>query len=94
MDFNANLPVLVPAVIGLIVVSVVAVLVLSWNRRSDIERIVRWAWLAAVVLIVMGVAVFWLSTAMVEGPKRSIVDRTMQKQQQQELTDRLKSGGH
>ena len=94
MDFNSNLPVLVPAVVTLIVVSVGAGFALAWNQRPRIQLLVRRIWLVAVVVIVGGVALFWLSTAMVQGPPRSTVSRSLQQQQQEELRRRLRHGGH
>jgi hypothetical protein len=94
MEVNSNLPVLVPAVISLFVVSVAAVLALAWRREPDFGRLVRRVWVAAVVVIVGGAAVFWIATAMVEGPRRAPVDRSLQAQQQEELRARLQKGGH
>ncbi|HKD22378.1 MAG TPA: hypothetical protein VKB71_10205 [Rhizomicrobium sp.] len=94
MGLNPNLPVLVPAIITLIVISVAAGLVLAWNDRPQIRMLVSRAWIVGVVIIVSSVGIFWISTAMVEGPKRTMVPRTLQQQQQEELRQRLKEGGH
>ncbi|HWU26822.1 MAG TPA: hypothetical protein VN154_10510 [Rhizomicrobium sp.] len=94
MGLNANLPALVPGVIAFIVLSVGAMVALAWSRQAEIQRIVRWTWFAGTIFIVAGVAIFWLSTAMVEGPKRAIVDRGLQNLQQNELRQRLDHGGH
>lgn len=94
MEFYSNLPVLVPAVIGFVVVSVVAIAALAWNKEPDVQTLVRRAWLAIVGAIVLGVVVFWIATAMVEGPKRATVDRSLQQEQQGELGKRVKTGGH
>lgn len=94
MEFNSNLPVLVPGVITFVVISVAAAFVLALNRRPEIRKLVGRVWLAISVAIVAGVAVFWISTAMVEGPPRSTIDRSLQDQQQRELHQRLQNGGH
>jgi hypothetical protein len=94
MELNSNLPVLVSAVIALIVVSVAAALTLAWGRRPRLRTLVGRLWLVAVVVIVVGVGVFWISTAMVEGPRRATVDRSLQARQQEELRLRLQKGGH
>jgi hypothetical protein len=94
MDFNANLPVIVPGVVALIVVSAAAAFVLAWSREARIRLIVRRAWIACVALIVLGVVAFFVSTLMVEGPRHGVVDRTLQHKQHDELQQRLKDGGH
>ena len=94
MGLNPNLPVLVPAVITLIVISVAAGLVLAWNDRPQIRMLVSRAWIVGVVVILGGVGIFWISTAMVEGPKRATIPRTLQQQQQDELRQRIQKGGH
>ena len=94
MELNSNLPVLVPAVIVLFIVSVAAAMALAWRRDPAFQRLVRRLWLAAAVVIVAGVAVFWIATAMVEGPRRAAVDRSLQAEQQDELRTRLQKGGH
>jgi len=93
MDLNANLPALVPAIITLVVVSVCAAFVLAWDRQPLIQTLVRRAWLLAAVVIVGGVAIFWLSTALV-GSRHPTVSRSLQQQQQDELRERLQKGGH
>ena len=94
MELNAILPALVPAVITLIVVSVVAGLALAWTRQAEARRWIGRIWLAAAVLVVAGVVVFWVSTALVQGPHRTSVDRGLQDRQQQDLRRRLQDGGH
>lgn len=94
MGLYANLPALVPAVIALIVLSIGAALVLVFNEQPEVRRIVRTTWAVGVALIVSGAAIFWLATAMVQGPKRAVVDRNLQKAQQDELHQRLSHGGH
>src|SRR5262245_46947450 len=94
MDYNTVLPVLVPGAIILIIVSVVAALALAWVRDGQIRQWVRRGWLAAVIVLIAGDAIFWVASAMVEGPERSTVDRSLQQQQQDELNQRLSEGGH
>ena len=94
MDYNTALPVLVPGAIILIIVSVVAALALAWVKDGQIRRWVRRGWLATVVVLIAGGAIFWAASAMVEGPERSAVDRSLQQQQQDELHQRLGEGGH
>lgn len=94
MEWNSNLPVLVPAVIAFIVISTGAALALAWNRRPQIQLLIRRAWFVAAIVIVGSVAIFWISTAMVEGPKRATVSRSLQQQQQDDLHKRLQTGGH
>jgi hypothetical protein len=93
MDLNASLPALVPAVIALIVVSVGAVLALAWDRQPQFQTLVRRIWLVAAIVIVGGVAIFWISTVLV-GSKHPTVSRSLQQQQQDELRERLQKGGH
>ncbi len=93
MDLNSSLPALVPAVIALIVVSVAAGLALAWDRQPQFQLFVRRAWLLAVIVIIGGVAIFWIATALV-GSKHPTVSRSLQQQQQDELRERLKNGGH
>ena len=94
MDYNTVLPVLVPGAIILIVVSVVAALALAWVKDGQIRQWVRRGWFATVVVLIAGSAIFWVASAMVEGPERSTVDRSLQQQQQDELSQRLSEGGH
>ena len=94
MEFNSNLPVLVPAVIALFVVSVAAALALAWRREPSVRRLIGRAWITVAVVIVASAAVFWIATAMVEGPRRAAVNRSLQTQQQDELRARLQKGGH
>jgi hypothetical protein len=94
MELNSNLPVLVPAVITLIVVSGAAALAMAFNRQTSFRQLVVRVWLAAAALIVGGVVIFWISTAMVEGPRRATVDRSLQQRQQNELQQRLQKGDH
>ena len=94
MDYNAVLPVLVPGVITLVVVSVAAAFALAWVKDAQVRLWVRRGWLAAVVALFAGGAIFWVASAMVEGPERSTVDRSLQQQQQDELHQRLGEGGH
>ena len=93
MGLNSSLPALVPAVIAFVVISVAAGLTLAWNGRPQIRLLVRRVWLVATIVLVGGVAIFWLSTAMV-GTHRPTVTRSLQQQQQDELRQRLKNGGH
>ena len=93
MDLNSILPAFVPAVIGLVVVSIAAVLVLVWNKRPDVQRLVRRIWLVAVICIVAGLLIFWIATVLV-GSGRPTLDRSLQQRQQNELDQRLRSGGH
>jgi hypothetical protein len=94
MEVNSNLPVLVPAVTVLIVASVAAGLALAWNRQARFQRLVRRLWLATVIITLAGAVIFWVSTALIEGPSRAPVDRSLQVQQQDELRQRLQKGGH
>jgi small neutral amino acid transporter SnatA (MarC family) len=94
MDLNSNLPVLVPAVIGLIAVSAAAALALAWVKQPQVRRWVWRSWLAAAILIAGGVVIFWISTAMIQGPRRSTIDHSLQERQRQELQQRLRNGGH
>jgi uncharacterized membrane-anchored protein len=94
MEFNSNLPALVPAVIALVVVSVGAGLALAWNRQAQFRKYVIRAWIGAAVVIVGAVVVFWIATALVEGPRRAPIDRSLQERQQQELRERVQKGGH
>ena len=94
MEFNASLPVLVPAIIGLIVVSAAAAFGLAWTKQPEVRRWIRRAWIVAAVVLVGGIAIFWISTAMVQGPPRATVERAMQEQQQEELRQRAQQGGH
>jgi len=94
MELNSNLPVLVPAVIALLVISLAAALALAWRRQPAFRRLVGGLWLAATVIIVGGAAIFWISTAMVEGPRRATIDHSLQDRQQDELRQRLQKGGH
>jgi len=93
MGLNSSLPALVPAVTVFIVISIAAGLTLAWNSRPQVQLIVRRAWLVATIVLVGGVAIFWLSTAIV-GTHRPTVSRSLQQQQQDELRQRLKNGGH
>ena len=93
MDLNAILPALVPAIIALIVVSACAGLALAWDRQPQFQILVRRTWLVAAIVIVGGVAIFWIATALV-GSKHPTVSRSLQQQQQDELRERLKKGGH
>ena len=94
MTPNSYLPVLVPGIIVLLVVSVAAALALAWTKEPQAQQIVRRVWLGVSVLVVLGVAVFWISTAMVQGPRGGTVDRNLQQQQQNELQRRTQGGGH
>jgi len=94
MDYNYNLPVLVPAVISLIVISLAAALALASSRRPEFRRWVRRLWVAATAIIVVGAGVFWIATAMVQGPRRATLDHSLQDRQQEELRQRLQRGGH
>ena len=94
MEFNSNLPVLVPAVVAIIVVSAAALLALAWNKQPNVRRLVTRVWLGAAVVIAGSAFIFWISTAMVEGPRRAAPDRGLQERQQQELQQRLQKGGH
>jgi phage-related minor tail protein len=94
MGLNSLLPALVPAVIALVVVSVLAAFALAWDRGPDMRLIVRRAWVLASTFIILSVAIFWIATAMVEGPRRATIDRSLQQHQQDELQRRLRHGGH
>ena len=94
MELNANLPALVPGVITLIAVSVAAGLAFAWTKQAQARRWIGRIWIAATVLVAAGLVIFWVSTVMVQGPRRAGVDRSLQDQQQQELQKRLQSGGH
>jgi undecaprenyl pyrophosphate phosphatase UppP len=94
MDLNSNLPVLVPAVVGLIVISAAALLALAWIKQPEARQLVRRAWIVMSVLLVGGVVIFWISTAMVEGSHRSAIDRSLQEKQEDELHQRLQNDGH
>jgi Na+/melibiose symporter-like transporter len=94
MEYNSNLPALTPAVIALIVISIAAGLSLAWNRQARFRRFVIRAWIGAAVIIVGGAVVFWISTVMVEGPRRATIDRSLQQHQQDELRERMQKGGH
>lgn len=94
MSYNSLLPALVPGVIVLAVLSVGAGFALAWNSDPRIRLIVRRFWIFAAVLVIGCVAVFWVSTVMVQGPKRVIVDRSLQEKQQDELRKRIHGGGH
>jgi len=91
---NAFLPVLVPAVIGLIVVSAAAALALAWTKDAAVQQLVRRAWVGIAVLIAVGVVVFWVASAMAPGAKSGSVDRNLQQEQQSELHQRLQQNGH
>ncbi len=94
MELNSNLPLLVSAVVALIVISVAAGLALAWTREQGARRLLIRTWIVLAVIIAGGALVFWVSTAMVEGPRRATVDRNLQAQQQDELRRRLQNGGH
>ena len=85
------LPALVTTVIVLIAASVIAALALYWTTDLRAKQIVRRVWLAIVILTVLGLAIFWIGTAMIG---TSTVDRSMQQQQQDDLHKRLGKGGH
>ena len=82
---NPYLPVLVPAAIGFVVVSAIAALALAWTKAPDVRELIRRGWIALMVLMALGVLVFWIATAMVEGPRRSTIDKGLQDQQTKEL---------
>ena len=92
MEFNSALPVLVTAVITILLVSAGAGLALWWDPRPRIRLLVRRVWFAVTALCVLGVAIFLTGTALVGN--RSHVDRALQQKQQDELRQRLQSGGH
>ena len=92
MGPNPILPVLVTAVITIVIASVAAAFALWWINEEQTRKIIRRVWFALMVLSVLGVAVFWISTTMI-GPGSSI-DRSMQKKQSDELQERLHKGGH
>jgi len=93
MGLGSNLPVIVPGMIVLIVVSVAAALALAWTKDSAAQLLIRRVWIGVSALVVVGVVVFWVSSAMV-GTREPTVDRGAQQQQQNDLQDRLKNGGH
>jgi len=88
------LPVIVPAAIGLVVVSAIAALALTWTRDPSSRRLIGRAWVAFAVLAGLGVAIFWIATAMAPGSRGLGVDRGLQNQEAKELHDRLEKGGH
>jgi Na+/H+-dicarboxylate symporter len=92
MNLGSNLPAILPAMITFIVVSVLAVFALAWNKQPQIQELVRRTWLFVSVLALVGVAVFWISTTMVQ--PGATVDHRLQEQQQRELQQRLQNGGH
>lgn len=94
MSPNSNLPVLVPGVIVILVASVVAVLALAWVKDAQARQMIRRAWIGVSVLVVLGLAVFWISSAMVRQGPGGTVDRSLEQQQQNDLQRRAQSGGH
>jgi len=94
MEYNSILPALVPAVLILIAASLAAWIGLAWDKRPSVQTFIRRAWLAVTVICVAGVFLFWLSTVLVEGPRRATIDRSLQREQQDELHRRVQRGGH
>ena len=92
MEPNSLLPVLVSAVVVIIVVSAAAGLGLWWQQRPRIRLVIRRTWIALTVFSVLGVVIFYVSTAMVG--KSATLDRSLQQKQQDELHQRLQTGGH
>jgi hypothetical protein len=92
MDLNAFLPTLVPAAMTFVVVSVAAMLALFWIKQPEAQTLVRRVWVGVSVLIVLGVAVFAIANGV--GAHEPSVDRSLQQQQQNELHNRLQTGGH
>jgi hypothetical protein len=90
---NSILPAIVPGIIILLAASVAAGLGLAWVKDAQAQQAIRRAWVGVLLLVVLGVAIFWISSAMVRQPA-STVDRNLQQQQQIELQQRNNNGGH
>ena len=93
MEPNSIQPVFVTAVVVVLVASVAAALVMWGDARPRTRHMVRRAWLVVTVLSALGVMIFWISTAMI-GTGHSTLDRSLQQKQQDDLHQRLKTGGH
>jgi hypothetical protein len=94
VDLNQYLPVLVPAAIGLVAVSTIAMLALAWTKNAAIRSLIIRAWIAFAVLAALGVVIFWIATAMAPGSRHASIDHSLQDRQAGELRQRLKEGGH
>jgi hypothetical protein len=93
MSLGANLPVIVPGMIVLIVISVAAALGLAWTKDAGAQVLIRRVWMALSAMVVVGVVVFYVSSGMV-ATRAPTVDRSVQQQQQSDLQQRIQNGGH
>jgi hypothetical protein len=82
------------AAVALFVFGAIGLVALSWTKSAATRLWIRRALLVLVMLAVGAPLLYWFTTFGVESAPRHEIDRSLQRQQQGELRQRIQKGGH